>query len=405
MSLNVTGAFSNINAVQRLNAEELRLGISGEASWHHQYKDSCYIYIGGLDPRLTEGDVAIVFSQWGEPIDVVLIRDQKTGVPRGFGFLGYEDQRSTILAVDNANGMKLLQRTLRVDHCKDFRPPNADKEGCEYQPTGAEGAGIDKYLVTKREQQLSKSRQQQQRLQEQRKQQAMARAAEGGKDVDEMWAEEFELMLSKMNEQADAEVSELMQEDRRLKKKLKKEKKRLKKQIKKHQRTTSSRSSSRSSSSGRGSRSEDEMVKKEQRQSAREVERHSSKRRHSSNESTSSNIRARHKSRRDDSSSGHDHLSVSSGRRKDAVTKAEKVAASPSREASREARDRDPRDERSRRNKEKSSDRGLERERHGRKSRSRDRSTIQEGPESHPHVRHDVRRSLAASKESSLTFS
>lgn len=34
---------------------------------------------GGLDPRLTEGDVAIVFSQWGEPIDVVLVRDQKTG--------------------------------------------------------------------------------------------------------------------------------------------------------------------------------------------------------------------------------------------------------------------------------------------------------------------------------------
>ena len=37
--------------------------------------------VGGLDPRLTEGDVAIVFSQWGEPIDVVLIRDQKTGKP------------------------------------------------------------------------------------------------------------------------------------------------------------------------------------------------------------------------------------------------------------------------------------------------------------------------------------
>ncbi|KAL8427804.1 hypothetical protein Efla_005412 [Eimeria flavescens] len=79
MALSVTGAFSNINAVQRLNAEELRLGISGEASWHHQYRDSCYIYISGLDPRLTEGDVAIVFSQWGEPIDIVLVRDQKTG--------------------------------------------------------------------------------------------------------------------------------------------------------------------------------------------------------------------------------------------------------------------------------------------------------------------------------------
>lgn len=247
MSLGVTGAFSNINAVQRLNAEELRLGVSGEASWHHQYKDSCYIYIGGLDPRLTEGDVAIVFSQWGEPIDVVLVRDQKTGIPKGFGFLGYEDQRSTILAVDNANGMKLLQRTLRVDHCKDFRPPTSGKEGDggeAYQPTGAEGAGIDKFLVTKREKELHKSREQQKKLQEQRHQQAMARAAEGGKDVDEMWAEEFELMLSKMNDEADAEVDALIREDKRLKKKLKKEKKLLKKEAEKQRRSGRSRSPS-----------------------------------------------------------------------------------------------------------------------------------------------------------------
>ncbi|KAL8275688.1 hypothetical protein Esti_000251 [Eimeria stiedai] len=259
MSLEVTGAFSNINAVQRLNAEELRLGITGEASWHHQYRDSCYIYISGLDPRLTEGDVAIVFSQWGEPIDVVLVRDQKTGVPRGFGFLGYEDQRSTILAVDNANGMRLLQRTLRVDHCKDFRPPTSGKDGDKetpYQPTGAEGGGIGKHLITKREKQLHQSRMQQQKLQQQRHQQDMARAAAGGKDVDEMWAEEFEMMLSNLNDEADAEMNALIKLDKKLEKNLKKEKKRLKKEKRRRAGSNSNRSSrSRSSSNNSRSRS------------------------------------------------------------------------------------------------------------------------------------------------------
>jgi RNA-binding motif protein, X-linked 2 len=33
----------------------------------------------------------------------------------------YDDQRSTVLAVDNFNGAKLLGRTLRVDHSRDYR--------------------------------------------------------------------------------------------------------------------------------------------------------------------------------------------------------------------------------------------------------------------------------------------
>lgn len=36
------------------------------ASWHAQYADSAYVYIGGLDQRLSEGDVITIFSQYGE---------------------------------------------------------------------------------------------------------------------------------------------------------------------------------------------------------------------------------------------------------------------------------------------------------------------------------------------------
>jgi RNA recognition motif-containing protein len=39
--------------------------------------------------------------------DLHLVRDPDTGKSKGFGFLKYEDQKSTILAVDNFNGIKV----------------------------------------------------------------------------------------------------------------------------------------------------------------------------------------------------------------------------------------------------------------------------------------------------------
>ncbi|MCL4116685.1 UNVERIFIED_CONTAM: hypothetical protein GTU68_045488 [Idotea baltica] len=53
---------------------------------------------------MNEGDIAIVFSEFGEIVDIRLVRDKKTGKSKGFGFLAYENQRSTVLAVDNFNG-------------------------------------------------------------------------------------------------------------------------------------------------------------------------------------------------------------------------------------------------------------------------------------------------------------
>ncbi|KAH7103749.1 hypothetical protein BKA62DRAFT_696335 [Auriculariales sp. MPI-PUGE-AT-0066] len=107
--------------VARINERELQLGAQG--SWHDQYKDSAYVYIGNLPRDLTEGDVITIMSQYGEVMDVNLPRDKQTGKIRGFGFLMYEDQRSTILAVDNLNGAKVLDRTIRVDHIDNYKQP------------------------------------------------------------------------------------------------------------------------------------------------------------------------------------------------------------------------------------------------------------------------------------------
>ncbi|KAI9832139.1 MAG: hypothetical protein M1819_004490 [Sarea resinae] len=109
---------NNIRQIQALNKRELENGVSPEASWHTDYRDTAYIYIGGLPFELSEGDIITIFSQFGEPVHVNLVRDKETGKSKGFAFLKYEDQRSTDLAVDNLGGANVMGRVLRVDHTR-----------------------------------------------------------------------------------------------------------------------------------------------------------------------------------------------------------------------------------------------------------------------------------------------
>lgn len=121
-----------------------------------QYKDSAYIHIGGLPYQLTEGDVITICSQsvttlpspshpslpapppvadplsrlcrYGEVVDVSLPRDANTQKPKGFAFVMYADQRSTVLAVDNLGGAKVLDRTLKVDHVLNYKQLERDND-------------------------------------------------------------------------------------------------------------------------------------------------------------------------------------------------------------------------------------------------------------------------------------
>lgn len=109
---------NSIRRTEALNKRELENCTPVEASWHKDYEDTAFIYIGGLDERLTEGDIITIFSQYGEPVYLNLVRDKETGKSKGFAFLKYEDQRSCDLAVDNLGGAKVMERFLRVDHTR-----------------------------------------------------------------------------------------------------------------------------------------------------------------------------------------------------------------------------------------------------------------------------------------------
>lgn len=55
--------FRNVKNIKKLSETELKYNISGKASWHYQYKDSAWIFIGGLPYDLSEGDIICIFSQ------------------------------------------------------------------------------------------------------------------------------------------------------------------------------------------------------------------------------------------------------------------------------------------------------------------------------------------------------
>lgn len=59
----------------KMNERELEAGVAGtKNSWHQQYRDSAWVFLGGLPYEMTEGDVICMMSQYGEVVHVNLIR-------------------------------------------------------------------------------------------------------------------------------------------------------------------------------------------------------------------------------------------------------------------------------------------------------------------------------------------
>lgn len=47
------------------------------------------LFIGGLDYRTTDTSLKEFYEQWGEIVDVVVMKDPQTKRSRGFGFITY----------------------------------------------------------------------------------------------------------------------------------------------------------------------------------------------------------------------------------------------------------------------------------------------------------------------------
>uniref|UniRef100_A0A3Q2VHK2 RRM domain-containing protein n=3 Tax=Haplochromini TaxID=319058 RepID=A0A3Q2VHK2_HAPBU len=61
--LSVFSPLTKVKLINELNEREASLGVNESVSWHSEYKDSAWVFVGGFPYELTEGDLICVFSQ------------------------------------------------------------------------------------------------------------------------------------------------------------------------------------------------------------------------------------------------------------------------------------------------------------------------------------------------------
>jgi RNA recognition motif-containing protein len=72
------------------------------------------LYVGNLSPVTTAEDLRMMFSTMGGVLSVELIKDKKTGKPKGFAFVEMVSQGDAGKAVSQFNGAHLDQRKIKV---------------------------------------------------------------------------------------------------------------------------------------------------------------------------------------------------------------------------------------------------------------------------------------------------
>ena len=81
------------------------------------------IYVGNMNYATTEDSLKNAFSQYGEVVSAVVIKDRYTEQSKGFGFVEMADDAAAEAAIAGLNGTEFEGRRIRVNQAED-RPRN-----------------------------------------------------------------------------------------------------------------------------------------------------------------------------------------------------------------------------------------------------------------------------------------
>ena len=76
------------------------------------------LYVGNLPYRMTEDELAAVFAEVGEVVDVNIIMDRETGRSKGFAFVEMAEEEAAQMAISQFNGAEVGGRTIKVAEAK-----------------------------------------------------------------------------------------------------------------------------------------------------------------------------------------------------------------------------------------------------------------------------------------------
>jgi len=73
------------------------------------------VYVGNLSWNTTDETLRENFSQFGQILDSIVMRDRETGRSRGFGFVTYGSQQEADNAISNMNEQDMDGRRIKVN--------------------------------------------------------------------------------------------------------------------------------------------------------------------------------------------------------------------------------------------------------------------------------------------------
>lgn len=76
------------------------------------------LFVGNLDPEVTHEELRRLFEAHGQVVQVHIIVDRDTGLPRGFAFVEMTNDAEAEKAIKALNGSMLRDRTLDVDYAR-----------------------------------------------------------------------------------------------------------------------------------------------------------------------------------------------------------------------------------------------------------------------------------------------
>lgn len=77
-------------------------------------------YVGNMSHQITDERLRELFAAHGEVVEVRVVTDHYTGLPRGFAFVDMATEEAARAAISELNGQTVEGRQLRVDEA---RPP------------------------------------------------------------------------------------------------------------------------------------------------------------------------------------------------------------------------------------------------------------------------------------------
>ena len=83
------------------------------------------LYVGNLNFDTTDEELENAFSEFGEIVSTLVVRDRASGRSKGFGFVEFAQEADAQKARESMDGKELSGRALRVDEARE--PRNRDQ--------------------------------------------------------------------------------------------------------------------------------------------------------------------------------------------------------------------------------------------------------------------------------------